>query len=162
MLRLAEITKDVLGIVQGLLFLLINILKLIWEKVFLGVKEYSFTKEMGYRMSKEFPVKINDKLYKNLHNNKLKRNEIITKALYQFFENKEQNNEFLTTLKENVQILEKQSKSLEIDKICLMQENKNLKTRIDDLAQLYPSAIALLGNSSESRQIRKNKWIFKK
>jgi hypothetical protein len=137
----------------------VSISKINKEKVFLGVKEYSSIKEMGYRMSKEFSVKINDKLYKNLHNNKLKRNEIITKALYQFFENKEQNNEIVTTLKGNVQILEKQSKSLEIDKICLMQENKNLKTRIDDLAQLYPSAIALLGNSSESRQIRKNKLI---
>ena len=131
-------------------------------KSFLGIKGYSLAKEMGCRMSKEFSVKVNDKLYKNLDNNKLKSNDIISKALYQFFENKEQNNEIVTTLKENVQIFEKQTKSLEIDKICLMQENKNLKTRIDDLAQLYPSAIALLGNSSESRQIRKNKWIFKK
>ena len=113
-------------------------------------------------MRKEFSVKINDKLYKNLHNNKLKNDEIINKALNQFFKNKEQNNEIVTTLKENVQILDKQNKSLEIDKICLLQENKNLKTRIDDLAQLYPSAIALLGKTSVSRQIRKNKWIFKK
>ena len=113
-------------------------------------------------MSKKILVKINDKLYKNLDNNKLKSNDIITKALYQFFKNKEQNNEIVTTLKENVQTLEKQNKFLEIDKTCLMQENKNLKTRIDDLAQLYPSAIALLGKTSESRQIRKNKWIFKK
>ena len=113
-------------------------------------------------MSKEFSVKINDKLYKNLLNNKLKNDEIINKALNQFFKNKEQNNEIVTTLKENVQILDKQNKSLEIDKICLLQENKNLNTRIDDLAQLYPSAIALLGKTSVSRQIRKNKWIFKK
>ena len=113
-------------------------------------------------MSKEFSIKISDKFYKNLENNKPKSNDIITKALYQFFKNKEQNNEIVTTLKENVQTLEKQNKSLKIDKICLMQENKNLKTRIDDLAQLYPSAIALLGKASESRQIRKNKWIFKK
>lgn len=117
---------------------------------------------MGCRMSKEFSVKINNKLYKNLHDNKLKRNEMINKALFQFFENKEEKNEIVTTLKGNVETLEKQNKSLEIDKICLMQENKKLKTRIDDLAQLYPSAIALLGKSSESRQIRKNKWIFKK
>jgi len=113
-------------------------------------------------MSKELSVKIDNKLYKNLHNNKLKSDEIITRALYQFFENKEQNNKIVTTLNENVKILKKQNKSLEIDKVCLMQENKNLKTRIDDLAQLYPSAISLLGKTSETRQIRKNKWIFKK
>lgn len=113
-------------------------------------------------MNKELSVKINNKLYKNLHDNKLKRNEMINKALFQFFENKEGKNEIVTTLKGNIETLEKQNKSLEIDKICLMQENKKLKTRIDDLAQLYPSAFALLGKSSESRQIRKNKWIFKK
>ena len=113
-------------------------------------------------MSKELSVKINDELFKKLDNHEMKKRDVITKALHQFFENKEQNNETVTTLKENVQKLEKQRESLEIDYAGLMQENKNLQTRIDDLAQMYPPAIALLGKTSESRQIRKNKWIFKK
>lgn len=117
-------------------------------------------------MSKELLVKINNELFRKLDNHEMKNKEIITKALHQFFEDAEQNeereNEIITTLKENLQTLEKQNESLEIDNICLMQENRNLQTRIDDLAQMYPSAIALLGKTPESRLIRKNKWIFKK
>lgn len=117
-------------------------------------------------MSKALSVKINDNLFTKLDNHGMKKKDIITKALHQFFENKEQDKEqkyeIVTTLKENVQTLEKQKESLEIDNVGLMQENKNLQTRIDDLAQMYPSAVALLGKTSESRQIRKNKWIFKK
>ena len=43
-----------------------------------------------------------------------------------------------------------------------MNENKNLQTRIDDLVQIYPSAVALLGKASESKMIRKNRWFFRK
>ena len=123
---------------------------------------YSWKIGMGYRMSKELSVKINDELFKKLDNHEMKKRDVITKALHQFFENKEQNNETVTTLKENVQTLEKHKESLEIDKICLMQKSKNLQTKIDDLAQMYPSAVVLLGKTPESRQIRKNKWIFNK
>lgn len=113
-------------------------------------------------MRKELTIKIDDKLLKKLDKHGLKNKEIITKALNQFLENKEQDDEIITTLKENVQTLEKQNESLEIDNICISQENRKLKTRIDDLAQMYPSAVALLGKTTESRQLRKNKWIFKK
>ncbi|MCK5636417.1 MAG: hypothetical protein KAH91_03270 [Thermoplasmatales archaeon] len=113
-------------------------------------------------MSKELSVKINDELFKKLDNPEMKKRDVITKALHQFFENKEQNNETVTTLKENVQALEKQRESLEIDYTGLMQENKNLQTRIDDLAKMYPSAVVLLGKTSESRLLRRNRWSFKK
>ena len=117
---------------------------------------------MGCKMSKELSVKIDGKLFKKLDNHELKSKDVITKALHQFFENEEQDNEIVTTLKENLQELEKQNESLEIDYACLMRENKKLQTRIDDLAQMYPSAVTLLGKTSESRLLRRNKWFFKK
>jgi len=112
-------------------------------------------------MNKVISTRINDKLFIKLNNHEMKNEDIVTKALHQFFENKERV-EIITTLKENVQTLEKHKESLEIDKICLMQKSKNLQTKIDDLAQMYPSAVVLLGKTPESRQIRKNKWIFNK
>ena len=110
-------------------------------------------------MSKELSIKIDNKLFKKLDNHGMDKKDIITKALNQFFENKEpdeeQDNEIVTTL-------EKKNESLEIDNICLLQENKKIQTRIDDLVQMYPSAVALLGKASETRQIKKNRWVFKK
>lgn len=113
-------------------------------------------------MSKEHTIKLDDKLLKKLDKHGLKNKEIINEALNQFLENKEQNDETVTSLQENVQSLEKNNESLEIDNICLIQENKKLKGRIDDLVQMYPSAVALLGKTTETRQIKKNRWIFKK
>lgn len=112
-------------------------------------------------MSKELSVKIDDKLFRKLDNNELKRKDIVTKALHQFLKNEKQDNEIVTTLKADLQKLEKQNESLEIDYACLMRENKKLQTRIDDLAQMYPSAVALLGKTSESRLIRRNRWFSK-
>ncbi len=117
---------------------------------------------MGCRMSKEFSVKIDDKLFKKLDNHELKSKDIINKAVHQFFENETQDNEIVTTLKGNLQGLEKQNESLEIDYASLMRENKKLQTRIDDLAQMCPSAVVLLGKTSESRLLRRNRWFFKK
>lgn len=110
-------------------------------------------------MSKELSIKIDNKLFKKLDKHGIDKKDVITKALNQFFENKEpaeeQDNEIVTTL-------EKKNESLEIDNICLLQENKKMQTRIDDLVQMYPSAVALLGKASETRQIKKNRWVFKK
>ena len=131
-------------------------------KNFFRCNRIPFYKRDGLPMNKVISTRINDKLFIKLNNHEMKNEDIVTKALHQFFENKEQNNEIITTLKENVQTLEKHKESLEIDKICLMQKSKNLQTKIDDLAQMYPSAVVLLGKTSESRQIRKNKWIFNK
>ena len=113
-------------------------------------------------MSKELSIKVNDKLLKKLDNHELESKELINKALHQFFENEKQDNEIVTTLIENVEDLEKKRESLEIDNACLMQENKKLQTRIDDLAEMFPSAVTILGKTSDSRQLRRNKWSFKK
>ena len=117
-------------------------------------------------MSKKLSIQIDEKLYTKLDNQETKKEDIISEAINQFLEKKEQNeaqnNEIVTLLKENVKLLEKQNKFLEIENVCFKQENKDLKTRIDDLAQMFPSAGALLGKTSEIPEIKKNKWIFSK
>ena len=117
-------------------------------------------------MSKEVTIKIDDKLFKKFNNHEIDEKDVVAKALHQFFEDKEQNSkkddEIVTTLKKNIKTLKKEKKTLEIEKVCLANENKSLQTRIDDLARLYPSAIALLGKADESRMIKKNRWVFRK
>lgn len=113
-------------------------------------------------MTKEFSVKINDKLFEKMNNHELNSKIIISKALQQFFENEKQDKEVVTTLKENVQVLEKQRELLEIDYACLKGENKKLQMRIDDLARLYPSAVTLLGKTSEFKSLRRTTQVFKK
>jgi cupin superfamily acireductone dioxygenase involved in methionine salvage len=122
---------------------------------------YSWTIGMGCKMSKELSVKINEELFKKLDNHELNSKGIIDKALHQFFENENQDDEIVTTLKENVQELEKQRELMEIDYVCLVGENKKLQTRIDDLARLYPSAVTLLGKTPTLRLFRRNKKAFK-
>ncbi len=113
-------------------------------------------------MREKVTIRVDDGSFFRVKNNELEDNETIIEEPTETVEREEQNNELISTLKENVQMLEKQNKSLEIDKICLMQENKNLLTRIDDLAKMYPSAVALLGKTSEFDNIRRNKRFFKK
>jgi hypothetical protein len=61
--------------------------------------------------------------------------------------------------------MQQEKQALEIDNECLKQQMKQLESRIDDLAELYPSASVLLGKkpSIEKRRkpLFKNK-IFKK
>ena len=117
---------------------------------------------MVYAIREKVTIKVDDWNFFRVNNNKFEDNETIMEEPTETVEREEQDNELIYTLKENVQMLEKQNKSLEIDKICLLQENKNLLTRIDDLAKMYPSAVALLGKTSEFDKIRKNKRFFKK
>ena len=64
-------------------------------------------------MSKELSVKINDKLIEKLDNQKHHINHVINKALHQFFENKKQDTESESMLKQNLLELEKQRELLE-------------------------------------------------
>ena len=117
-------------------------------------------------MSKTLSIQIDEELFTKLNNQGKKSEDIVTEAINQFFKNKEQNeeqnNEIVNLLKQNIKLLEKQNEFLEIENVCFKQENKDLKTRIDDLAQMFPSAGALLGKTSETQEIKKNKWIFSK
>ncbi len=111
-------------------------------------------------MNKEFSVEINKSLLEKLNSHELDSKEIINKALNQFFENEKQDNEIVTTLKQNVQELENQRELMEIDFACLMGENKKLQTRIDDLARLYPTAVTLLGKTPKISKLRRKKSVF--
>ena len=113
-------------------------------------------------MSKEFSVKINERLFEKLDSHELDDKDVINKALHQFFKNEKQDTEIVTTLKQNVQELKKQRELMEIDYACLMGENKKLQTRIDDLAHLYPSSVTLLGKTPKLRKLRRNKQVFNK
>jgi len=123
-------------------------------------------------MSKTFSIQIDEELFTKLNNQGRKSEDIVTEAINQFLKNKEQNNEqnneIVNLLKQNIKLLEKQNEFLEIENVCFKQENKDLKTRIDDLAQMFPAAGALLGRATESQEIKNNesqetkmnKWIF--
>lgn len=113
-------------------------------------------------MSEKVTIKVDNGPFFKLNNEEFKDNDADNEELNKNIESEEQTNELITTLKENVQMLKKQNNLLEIDRICLMQENKNLQTRIDDLVKMYPSAVALLGKTTEFEKKRKNKWFFKK
>ncbi|MFO7677792.1 MAG: hypothetical protein R6V50_05365 [Thermoplasmatota archaeon] len=113
-------------------------------------------------MNKEISIKIDYKLFEKLNNNELSSKDIVSKALHQFFENEKQDKEIVTTLTQNVKELEKQKELLEIDYACLRGENKIMQTRIDDLARLYPSAVTLLGKTSEFQSSKRKMKFFKK
>jgi len=113
-------------------------------------------------MSKKLSISIDDKLFSKLDNKSINKEEIIAKSLQQFFENEEQDDEIVTTLKENIKTLEKQKESLEIDNACFKQQNVKLQKKIDEVAQLFPSSVAVLGKTPQTRKIKKNRWIFSK
>ena len=117
---------------------------------------------MGYAMSEKIIVREDDAPFFKLNNDEFDEKNNNSEGPTENVQSDEQNDELISTLKQNVQMLEKQNKSLEIEKTCLMQENKNLQTKIDDLVKMYPSAVALLGKTSEFDKIRKNKWFLKK
>lgn len=63
----------------------------------------------------------------------------------------------LDQLQKENESLKNEKNSLEIDNICLEQKNKELKTRIDDLATHYPQASILLGKKPDEQQ--KYSWL---
>lgn len=111
-------------------------------------------------MSKITRVTVDDDIFSKLDIPERKKDGIFAESLPQFFENEEQNDEIVTTLKEEIRTLEKQIKSLEIDNACIRHENTDLNQKIDELAEMFPSAVTILGKTLESKQIKKNKWIF--
>jgi hypothetical protein len=113
-------------------------------------------------MSKELSVMIDDNLIDILDNHELHINHVVNIALHQFFENTKPEIDNVSTLKNDIYELKRQRELLEIDYTCLKQENKKLKTEIDDLAQLYPSAITILGKTPDSLRLRRNRWFFRR
>jgi len=113
-------------------------------------------------MSKITRVTVDEDIVTKLNNQNINQEDIFTEALPQFFEDEKTNDEHVTTLWENIKTLEKQIESLEIDNACIKNENMELKKKIDELAEMFPSAVTILGKTPESSQIKRNKWIFSK
>ncbi len=113
-------------------------------------------------MSKIASVTVDDEIFTKLDNQEIKQEDIFAKSIQQLFENEKQNNEIVTTLQEDIKMLEKQIESLEIDNACVKQENKELNKKIDDLAEMFPSAVTILGKTPESNEMKRNRWIFSK
>jgi hypothetical protein len=116
---------------------------------------------MGYAMSEKVTIQKDDIPFFKVNNTEIENFDNITKVSNNI-RSEEDNSQLITTLKKNVQILKEQNEILEIERICLMNENKHLQTRIDDLAKMYPSAVAVLGKTSEFNKIKKNRWFTKK
>jgi len=111
-------------------------------------------------MSKITRVTLDEDIFSKLNNLETNEENTFTKSFPQFFEDKEQNDEIVTTLRENIKTLERQVESLEIDNACVKNENMELKKKIDDLAEMFPSAVTILGKTPELKQIKRNRWIF--
>ncbi len=113
-------------------------------------------------MSKITRVTVDDDIFLKLNNQEINQDGFIAQSLPQFFENEEKNDEVVSTLKKEIKSLEKQIESLLIDNACVKNENKELNKKIDDLAEMFPSAVTILGKTLESTQVKNNRWIFSK
>ena len=116
-------------------------------------------------MAKEITIKLDDNLFSKIKEHKKSENEIVEQAIKKYFSKIKREEKLLTTLKSNLEnieiekkLLENKNKTLEIDNVCLQQQNRNLQERIDDLMDLYPSAMALLGRTSVTTKIENNEW----
>jgi len=107
-------------------------------------------------MSKITRITVDEDIVTKLNNQRVQQQDIFTEVLPKFFEK----DEIVTTLKEDINKLEQQIESLKIDNACVKNENMELKKKIDDLADMFPSAVTILGKTPESNKIKKSRWIF--
>jgi len=113
-------------------------------------------------MSKITRVTLDEDIVEKLNNQNINQEDAFSENLPKFFENEEKDDDIVTTLKDDIRFLLKHIESLEIDNACIKNENTELKKKIDDLAEMFPSAVTVLGKTLESEQIKKNRWIFSK
>jgi seryl-tRNA(Sec) selenium transferase len=99
---------------------------------------------------------------------------VLNQAINLYLQSEKQNQQLETTMVTESKInkleaektrIEQERQALEIDNECLKQEKKKLQSRIDDLAELYPSASVLLGKKPTIDKRKKPRFknnIFKK
>jgi hypothetical protein len=119
-------------------------------------------------MPKEITFKLDDILFSKIKQHKINQDELINNTMEKLLLKSGKEEKLVIKLKKNLEKielekkeLENQNKSLEIDNVCLLQHNRDLQERIDDLMDLYPSAMALLGRTPVTTKIEKNKWSTK-
>jgi FtsZ-binding cell division protein ZapB len=106
-------------------------------------------------MGKKITIKIDDKLLDKIDKSQNINQEFINTALNNYCEQVE-SIDTVSTLKRDItslqnenSLLEKERETLEINNICLKQNNYELQSRIDDLVEKYPSASILMGKTPE-------------
>lgn len=67
------------------------------------------------------------------------------------------NQPVVSRLQQQIDQLQQEKESLEIDNVCLKQQNHELKSRIDDVATHFPKTSILLGKKPE--QVKKKKGL---
>jgi hypothetical protein len=122
----------------------------------------------GMQMSKVLSVRIDETLFHKINTRGIPKKDIVTKALQNYLEPKRHEKKQVSALKEHInqlvqqtQELQWQKNDLEIDTVCLKQENRHLQSRINDLAELFPSASPILGKIPNSLKFKK-RWISRK
>jgi hypothetical protein len=113
-------------------------------------------------MSKITRITLDEDIVTKLTNQGVNQEDAFTETLPKFFEKEEKDDEIVTTLKDDIRFLLDKIESLEIDNACAKNENMELKKKIDDLAEMFPSAVTVLGKTLESDQNKRNRWIFSK
>lgn len=77
--------------------------------------------------------------------------------------NNQEDHTVISKLQQQIEHLEHEKKSLEIDNVCLRQKNDELEDRIDDVANHFPKASILLGKNPVEKKRKKGLKIkFKK
>jgi len=61
----------------------------------------------------------------------------------------------VSRLQEQIDQLQQEKESLKIDKVCLQQQNHDLKNKIDDVAMHFPKTSVLLGKNPEEYKKQK-------
>jgi hypothetical protein len=129
---------------------------------------------MGCTMDKKITFTLDDDIVKQLPQDMMINDTILNRAVSHYLQSEQEstNHSEEMTVETKMKVLEsekikieEEKQALEIDNECLKQQMKRLESRIDDLAELYPSASVLLGKKptvgKQRKPLFKNK-IFKK
>ena len=129
---------------------------------------------MGCTMNKNVTFKLDEDIVKQLPQEMKIDGTFLNRAISQFLLSEQQSVDpseemavetKMKVLESEKTRIEQEKQELEIDNECLKQQMKHLESRIDDLAELYPSASVLLGKKptleKRRRPLFKNRILKK-
>ena len=129
---------------------------------------------MGCTMNKKVTFTLDENIVKQLPKDTSINETVLNQAISQYLLSEQQNSDVtdepavqtkMKVLESEKTRIEQEKQALEIDNECLKQQMKHLESRIDDLAELYPSASVLLGKKPSAETLKKplfKRRIFKK